>query len=49
MCGYYEKMRIACPAIPEGKVSAYGQIVVPCGKPKNSRQVGYGLWKNLAG
>lgn len=46
---FYEKMRIVCLAIPEGKVATYGQIALLCGKPKNSRQVGYGLKHNLAG
>ena len=46
---FYEKMRIVCLAIPEGKVATYGQIAMLCGKPKNSRQVGYGLKRNLAG
>ena len=46
---FYEKMRIVCMAIPKGKVATYGQIALLCGKPKNSRQVGYGLKKNLAG
>ena len=46
---FYEKMRIVCLAIPKGKVATYGQIALLCGKPKNSRQVGYGLKKNLAG
>ena len=51
MCesSFYEKMRIVCQAIPEGKVATYGQIAMLCGKPKNSRQVGYGLRENLAG
>ena len=49
MMTFYEKMRIVCLAIPEGKVATYGQIALLCGKPKNSRQVGYGLKKNLAG
>lgn len=46
---FYEKMRIVCMAIPEGKVATYGQIAMLCGKPRNSRQVGYGLRENLAG
>lgn len=46
---FYEKMRIVCLAIPEGKVATYGQIALLCGKPKNYRQVGYGLKNNLAG
>jgi methylated-DNA-protein-cysteine methyltransferase-like protein len=46
---FYEKMSIVCRKIPEGKVATYGQIALLCGKPKNSRQVGYGLRENLAG
>lgn len=46
---FYEKMRMVCLAIPAGKVATYGQIAMLCGKPKNSRQVGYGLREGLAG
>ena len=46
---FYEKMRSVCLAIPVGKVATYGQIAMLCGKPKNSRQVGYGLREGLAG
>lgn len=46
---FYEKMRIVCMAVPVGKVATYGQIAMLCGKPKNSRQVGYGLKNDLAG
>lgn len=46
---FYEKMRIVCLAIPAGSVATYGQIAMLCGKPRNSRQVGYGLRENLAG
>lgn len=46
---FYEKMRIVCLAIPKGKVATYGQIAMLCGAPNNSRQVGCGLKKNLAG
>lgn len=46
---FYEKMRIVCMAIPAGYVATYGQIAMLCGKPQNSRQVGYGLRHNLAG
>ena len=46
---FYEKMRLVCLAIPAGKVATYGQIAMLCGKPKNSRQVGYGLKRDLAG
>lgn len=46
---FYEKMRLVCMAIPAGKVATYGQIAMLCGKPGNSRQVGYGLKHDLAG
>ncbi len=46
---FYEKMRFVCLRIPSGKVATYGQIAMLCGKPRNSRQVGYGLRENLAG
>lgn len=46
---FYRKMRIACMAIPKGRVATYGQIAMLCGAPNNSRQVGYGLRMNLAG
>ena len=46
---FYEKMRIVCLAIPRGTVATYGQIAMLCGKPKNARQVGYGLREGLAG
>lgn len=46
---FYEKMHIVCCAIPEGKVASYGQIAMLCGKPRNARQVGAALKKNLAG
>ncbi len=46
---FYEKMRIVCLEIPHGKVATYGQIALLCGKPKNSRQVGYGLRECKAG
>ena len=46
---FYEKMRLVCRCIPCGKVATYGQIAMLCGKPGNSRQVGYGLRENLAG
>lgn len=46
---FYEKMRTVCLAIPRGRVATYGQIAMLCGKPRNSRQVGYGLRENLVG
>lgn len=44
---FYEKMSLVCLAIPEGTVATYGQIAMLCGKPGNSRQVGYGLREGL--
>ena len=44
----YVKMRRACLTIPEGAAAAYGQIAMLCGKPGNSRQVGWGLRERLA-
>lgn len=46
---FYEKMRLVCMAVPAGRVATYGQIAMLCGKPKNARQVGYGLKNDLAG
>lgn len=46
---FYQKMALACKRIPSGKVATYGQIALICGKPKNARQVGYGLKRGLAG
>lgn len=46
---FYKRMSLVCGLIPEGKVATYGQIALLCGKPKNSRQVGYGLNHELAG
>lgn len=46
---FYKRMHLACMRIPRGKVVSYGQIALLCGKPKNSRQVGFGLNRGLAG
>lgn len=46
---FYKRVGIVCRAIPCGKVASYGQIALLCGKPKNSRQVGYALNRGLAG
>lgn len=45
----YKRMGIVCRNIPRGRVATYGQVALLCGKPKNSRQVGYGLKNGLAG
>lgn len=46
---FYRRVGIVCRAVPEGKVVTYGQIALLCGKPRNARQVGYGLNRGLAG
>lgn len=46
---FYKRVGIVCFRIPEGKVATYGQIALLCGRPKNSRQVGYALKTGLAG
>ena len=45
---FYKRLGIVCRAVPEGKVITYGQAALLCGYPKNARQVGYGLKKELA-
>lgn len=46
---FYERVALVCSRIPEGCVATYGQVALLCGKPKNSRQVGYALGKKLSG
>ena len=46
---FYKRLGIVCRAIPKGKVITYGQAALLCGFPKNAKQVGYGLKKELAG
>ena len=46
---FYQRVSKVCRAIPKGKVATYGQIALLCGKPGNSRQVGYALNRGLAG
>lgn len=45
----YRRIGLVCSRIPRGRVATYGQIALLCGKPENSRQVGYALKKGLAG
>ena len=45
----YRRISLVCSRIPRGRVATYGQIALLCGKPGNSRQVGYALKKGLAG
>lgn len=46
---FYRKVNIVCRMIPSGHVATYGQIATLCGKPRNSRQVGYALRTGKAG
>ena len=46
---FYKRAALVCNKIPCGKVATYGQIALLCGKPKNSRQVGYALNKGRLG
>lgn len=46
---FYKRMSYVCERIPYGKVATYGQIALLCGFPKNARQVGYALRKDLCG
>ncbi len=46
---FYQRMALVCERIPRGQVATYGQIALLCGKPKNARQVGYGLNRGLGG
>lgn len=46
---FYERVAFVMNQIPYGKAATYGQIALLCGKPKNSRQVGYALNRRLNG
>ena len=46
---FYQRVGVVCREIRKGKVATYGQIALLCGKPQNSRQVGYALNRGLAG
>ena len=47
--GMFEEVYAAVRRIPRGHVATYGQIALLCGKPGNSRQVGYALNRRLGG
>lgn len=49
MDDFYDRVAAVCARIPAGTVATYGQIALLCGRPKNSRQVGYALRRGLAG
>ncbi len=44
----YEKVGLACAAIPPGKVATYGQIARLCGAPRAARQVGQALGRGAS-
>lgn len=44
---FYRRVEAVCCRIPYGTVASYGQIALLCGKPGNSRQVGYGLNRRI--
>lgn len=46
---FYKRAALVLQSIPRGRVATYGQIALLCGKPGNSRQVGYGLGRSLMG
>lgn len=46
---FYKRLALVCEKIPRGRVASYGQLALLCGKPQNSRQVGYALNRGLAG
>ena len=40
---FYKRVELVVSRIPYGTVASFGQIALLCGKPGNSRQVGYAL------
>lgn len=46
--GFYKRLALVGSQIPCGKVATYGQLALLCGRPRNSRQVGYALNRGLA-
>ena len=46
---FYQKVAAVCRMIPRGKVATYGQIAYLCGLPRNARQVGYALNRQISG
>ena len=44
---FYRRAELVCAKIPWGKVASYGQIALLCGMPKNARQAGYALKRDL--
>ena len=46
---FYKRLALVGSQSPCGKVATYGQLALLCGRPRNSRQVGYALNRGLAG
>lgn len=46
---FYKRVEFVVNQIPYGTAATYGQIALLCGKPRNSRQVGYALNRRLDG
>ncbi|MCD8036622.1 MAG: MGMT family protein [Clostridiales bacterium] len=46
---FYKRMSVVLLSVPEGKVITYGQTAKLIGRPRNARQVGYGLREGLGG
>ena len=46
---FYKRLALVGSQNPCGKVATYGQLALLCGRPRNSRQVGYALNRGLAG
>lgn len=46
---FYRRAEYVISNIPYGKAATYGQIALLCGRPQNSRQVGYALNRRFCG
>lgn len=46
---FYRRLQYVCSKIPYGCAATYGQLALLCGKPNNSRQVGFALRTGRAG
>lgn len=40
---FYKRLQYVCSQIPYGRAATYGQLALLCGRPNNSRQVGFAL------
>ncbi len=46
---FYKRLEYVCSRIPYGRAATYGQLALLCGRPGNSRQVGFALRTGRAG